>query len=334
MSNITLDFQQAKVKHLQFKSNLRSILYGAADIDENPILSHFECTVGKWIYEYALGQYGYLPEMIALENVHAEIHKKADELVSLYKAGKELEARSGLNEMEIIAEKLVNLLALLENKLKTNSDNFKGSPDYQSPAKTIKELQKLTRTNEELDKIINRQSIELVHERKILRDLFMELPAMIAILKGKEHIIEMGNKPFLDFIGNEHVAGKPVKEVLPEMMGQGFLKILDKVYETGETFISKASLIAIDKPDGVRDEMYADLSFVPLKNIDGITDGIISFSYDVSQLVKSGKLLEESANHIKHAHEDLEVKVAFRNLQLEKEVAKLKKKLEKFEKSK
>ena len=82
---IQLDFEQAKAKHLLFKSKLRSILYGAKLTDEAPVLSHFECTVGKWIYNHALKAYGHIPEMQELEKVHADIHTSARQLVALYR---------------------------------------------------------------------------------------------------------------------------------------------------------------------------------------------------------------------------------------------------------
>lgn len=285
MSNISLDFQQAKVKHLQFKSNLRSILYGASNIDENPILSHYECTVGKWIYDYALGKYGYLPEMLALEDVHADIHKKAKELVNLYKHGDVLEARNGLTEMEQIADKLVNLLALIEIKIKTSQDKFLDSDDYQLPQKTIAELQELTKTNEDLDKIISRQTAELTHERQMLKDIFMELPAMIAILKGNDFKVEMANSPFKELLQSPVVEGLPIRTIFPELAEQGFMEVLEKVYSTGEPITKKIAEFIVKKPSNKLLKMKIELSLIPLKNADGITEGIISFSYDVTNLI-------------------------------------------------
>ena len=80
MNNLTLDFEQARSKHLLFKSRLRSILYDI-DIDEAPVLSHFECSVGQWIYKHALQVYGHLPEMIELEKVHKDIHISVKEIL-------------------------------------------------------------------------------------------------------------------------------------------------------------------------------------------------------------------------------------------------------------
>jgi hypothetical protein len=126
---LQLDFEQAKAKHLLFKSRLRSILYGA-EIDEIPVISHYECAVGKWIYNHALKVYGHIPEMLELEKIHADIHTSASELVKKYKEGKVEEARKGLVNIEKIADHLIGLLALVENKVQeeppTNKNEYSG----------------------------------------------------------------------------------------------------------------------------------------------------------------------------------------------------------------
>jgi len=124
MNTVKLDFEQAKAKHLLFKSRLRSILYGGV-VDEAPVLSHHECAVGKWIYGHALQDYGHFPEMQELEKVHADIHISARELIALYKEGKQEEARHGLSGMEEVADRLVSLLETLETKIENDETTAK-----------------------------------------------------------------------------------------------------------------------------------------------------------------------------------------------------------------
>lgn len=110
------DFDQARIKHMLFKSKLRSILYGS-NTDEQPILDERKCSLGQWIYGHALEKYGHIPEMLKLESVHSNIHNTAKELLNLYHSGKEAEAREGLSGINHIAEELVNLLNTIENKV-------------------------------------------------------------------------------------------------------------------------------------------------------------------------------------------------------------------------
>lgn len=148
-----LDFEQAKEKHLLFKSRLRSILYDIP-VEEGPVLSHHECGVGKWIYGYALEAYGHLPEMIELEKVHAEIHQYAKTLIDLYKAGKPVEAKNGLSNIEDIADKLVALLCAVESKVGDSSpEKNRGSAEHIK----LDEYYSLLKSNAELDKKIKQQ---------------------------------------------------------------------------------------------------------------------------------------------------------------------------------
>ncbi|HEV8081433.1 MAG TPA: CZB domain-containing protein, partial [Chitinophagaceae bacterium] len=185
--NVHLDFEQAKAKHLLFKSKLRSILYGAKLTDEAPVLSHFECTVGKWIYNHALKAYGHISEMQELEKVHADIHTSARELVALYKDGKEEEARKGLSGMEKIADHLVGLLAIVEHKLAIEPPRI--SIKYKGLEASRSELNDLLLANDALDKKIQQQSGELINERQVLHNFFMQAPASFGILKGPQHIL-------------------------------------------------------------------------------------------------------------------------------------------------
>lgn len=156
MNNLILDFEQAKSKHLLFKSRLRSILYDIA-VDEAPVLSHYECSVGQWIYNHALAEYGHIPEMLELEKVHADIHISARKLVALHKEGKTREARNGLSEMEVVADELVGLLTIIEQKLTSEPEKLSASENLDFK---FEEYHDLLRSNDELDKRIQQQIIE------------------------------------------------------------------------------------------------------------------------------------------------------------------------------
>lgn len=159
---IGLDFEQAKAKHLLFKSKLRSILYGI-DIDETPVISHFQCALGKWIYGHAINDYGHIPEMMELEIVHADIHTSARELISFYKADKVDEARKGLEGIEKISDSLVNLLSILEIKIKEDPlPDMERKDNPQAIDLDLSELYQLQKANHELDRRITEQSKELL----------------------------------------------------------------------------------------------------------------------------------------------------------------------------
>ena len=158
---IQLDFKTAKAKHLHFKSLLRSILYGISHIDETLVVSHKDCAVGRWIYDHAIKEYHHIPEIHELEDIHKQIHTKARGLVELYKSGKEDEARLGLVDLEIIADRLIELLTEIEDKLTAS-----GTEEYKEEAESIRtsfnELKSVLLANKQLDEQIRDQASRML----------------------------------------------------------------------------------------------------------------------------------------------------------------------------
>jgi PAS domain S-box-containing protein len=301
VSNIQLDFEQAKAKHILFKSKLRSILYGAKLTDEAPVLSHFECTVGKWIYNHALKAYGHIPEMKELEKVHADIHTSARELVALYKDGKEEEARKGLIGMENIADHLVGLLAIVEHKLTIEPPRI--SIQYAGLEASRAELNDLLLANEALDKKIQQQSGELIKERQVLHNFFMQAPASFCILKGPQHVFELANEGYMQLVGKRNIIGKTVREALPELDGQDFLELLDNVYKTGKSFVGTEMSLNIKDENGKLQQVYVNFIYQAFKNLQGVIEGILLFAYDVTEQVTARKKVEESEEQLRIAIE-------------------------------
>jgi PAS domain S-box-containing protein len=76
-------------------------------------------------------------------------------------------------------------------------------------------------------------------ERVRLVDWFMQAPALLAVLRSPQHVFERINLSYLQMVDQRPLLGKPVREALPEIEGQGFFEILDEVYRTGKPFVGK-----------------------------------------------------------------------------------------------
>ena len=161
----------------------------------------------------------------------------------------------------------------------------------------------------------------------LLESVLMQLPAMICILKGPEHIFELINPPSLELIGNRDVLGKKVREALPEVEGQGYFELLEEVYTTRKPYIGKAMPVSILRNNETI-QLFVDVTYLPLINKNDEVEGIISFAYDVTEAVKAQQNLAEIAERLQQAYEDLEVKVKFRNLELEQQNKDLQKQLD------
>ena len=55
--------------------------------------------------------------------------------------------------------------------------------------------------------------------------------------RGPTHVFELTNPRYHELIGGRDVVGKPIREALPELDGQGVVEILDRVRSSGEPFV-------------------------------------------------------------------------------------------------
>ncbi len=108
-----LDFQQARIKQVLFKSRLRSVLYGVRDIDE-ALLSPQRNPLADWMQTVMKPQYGHHPEIGEIDRVLGQMLTTGQELVSLYRRGQFEEARAGLNRIDAHADRIGALLQTLE----------------------------------------------------------------------------------------------------------------------------------------------------------------------------------------------------------------------------
>ncbi|HTF66845.1 MAG TPA: PAS domain-containing protein, partial [Edaphobacter sp.] len=83
---------------------------------------------------------------------------------------------------------------------------------------------------------------EVEFERNQLRDAFAQAPAAMALLSGPDHKFIFVNQAYLEMTGRERsaIVGRTVQEALPELVHQGFLDLLNQVFQTGKPFFAKA----------------------------------------------------------------------------------------------
>lgn len=115
MNNLKYIFESARIKHIVFKSKVKSYLYGT-DTPLEPILNYKACSFGHWIYDIGLTRFNHLPEMHQLEKVHRDIHEYATHLVNLKKDNRTETALAGLPQLETLAENILKLLHQIQIK--------------------------------------------------------------------------------------------------------------------------------------------------------------------------------------------------------------------------
>ncbi len=132
-------------------------------------------------------------------------------------------------------------------------------------------------------------------ERARLHELFAQAPAAICLLSGPNHRYTLANPPYLALTGRDDILGRSVRDVFPELAGQGIFELLDGVYRTGEVFVGDELPMQLDRDgDGVPEEVYFTFVYAPFRATNGATEGIFVHAYEVTGQVRA-RLAAEGA---------------------------------------
>jgi PAS domain S-box-containing protein len=132
-------------------------------------------------------------------------------------------------------------------------------------------------------------------ERQRLTQMFSQAPGFMAMLSGPNHVFELANGAYQQLVGHREVIGKPVREVLPDLAGQGFFELLDRVYETGQAFAGQSVRLDIQRvPSGAFEERFLDFIYQPVMDSEGRVSGLFVEGSDVTERVRGEAALRES----------------------------------------
>jgi PAS domain S-box-containing protein len=134
----------------------------------------------------------------------------------------------------------------------------------------------------------------LAAETERQRRLFEQAPGFIAILDGPQHVFEFANAAYRRLFGDREYIGKPAREAFPDVEGQGFFELLDKVYATGERFAAERTPIRFERPGASLEERFLDFIYEPVIHETGQVTGIFVEGYDVTDTHRAELALRES----------------------------------------
>ncbi|WP_201859320.1 PAS domain-containing sensor histidine kinase [Microvirga soli] len=151
----------------------------------------------------------------------------------------------------------------------------------------------------------------LREEQDRLRELFKQAPGFMAMLRGREHVFELVNDAYLQLVGHRRdITGKTVREALPEIEGQGFLELLDKVYTSGKPFVGRNLRVGLQRqPGSPVEERFVDLVYQPVTDHEGQVSGIFAEGYDVTERVQAEDSLRESEARFRNLADNAPVMV-------------------------
>jgi PAS domain S-box-containing protein len=149
-------------------------------------------------------------------------------------------------------------------------------------------------------------------QRQQLYDILMHLPASFATSRGPDHVFKLVNPNYQRFFPDRILQGLPIRQALPELIGQQHISLLDRVYQTGETYYGNEIETWIDIANtGRLDKYYFNVFFQALRDPQGRIDGLLNFAVDVTEHVVARRKLQE-------LNEELEKHISERTSQVQR----------------
>ncbi len=147
-------------------------------------------------------------------------------------------------------------------------------------------------------------------ERESFYQIFEQTPAVIALLRGPEQHFEYFNPAYQALFPGRALRGLTVLEALPETGPQGFVALLDQVYQTGETFVGTEVPFAITNPaGGPPTEKRMNFTYQAYRESGAIV-GVSVFATDVTEQVLARQQREAGLRQLHTIFEQAPVALA------------------------
>jgi len=149
-----------------------------------------------------------------------------------------------------------------------------------------------------------RQQVET--QQQELADLFMQAPAPIVILDGPDLVFQLINPAYQRIFPGRELAGKPLLEALPELVGTPIPDLFRSVYQTGEPITVHELPLLMARHEGqATEEIYWTFTYQARRNAHGAIDGARVFAHDVTEQVRTRQQVERLNQELASINEEL-----------------------------
>ncbi|RYF72089.1 MAG: PAS domain S-box protein, partial [Cytophagaceae bacterium] len=157
--------------------------------------------------------------------------------------------------------------------------------------------------------VLSQQQIE-ESQRKLLAS-FEDSPVGIAIISAEKLTYQMVNPFYCHLVGRspEQLVGKPLLEALPELAGQGFDRLIQKVVATRIPFIATEVAFSVIRNDKL-ETIYVDLTYQPRQDTGEVISSVLVVAIDVTSQVVARRAIEQSEARFRSLIEEAPVPAA------------------------
>ncbi len=126
-------------------------------------------------------------------------------------------------------------------------------------------------------------------------NLLLQAPVATAVLRGPEHVFVLANPLYNQLVGRSDLIGKRYVDAFPELIGTAAPTLLDRVYQTGEPFVTAEFPMLLDRRgDGTLEECFFKFNLEPMRDARGQVHGMMAVALDISELVRARRVLERA----------------------------------------
>lgn len=124
------------------------------------------------------------------------------------------------------------------------------------------------------------------------KSMVMSAPMGMAVLQGRNLVIEIVNQPMLNFwsVDFNDVIHRPMAEVLPETFNKHLPERLADIFDTAMPLAMSEITLQVNTEDG-EGMIYADVTYDPLFDLEGNVDAIMVTLINITEIVEARKLL-------------------------------------------
>ena len=131
------------------------------------------------------------------------------------------------------------------------------------------------------------------------RNMILQAPVAIGMLDGRRLVIETANNSMLEIWGkDESIIGKPMIQVLPELVGQRVIGAMQDVYDSGIAQYGSEILTRLQQGDQLEDA-YFNFVYAPLRDDSKRVNGVAVIAVNVTEQVLSRQAIEESESRFR-----------------------------------
>ena len=140
----------------------------------------------------------------------------------------------------------------------------------------------------------------LKKENANMRLMALQAPVAICVFGNRDHITDLVNPLMQEMLGRDSadLLGKPFFEAMPELADSGLKEILEDVWASGKSFISKEQLFKLPRKNGL-ETVYVTYIYEPMKDHDENVHGIMVVAIDVTEQVIARLKSEQNESSIR-----------------------------------